>query len=160
MPTVSEYLDEHKELLHGDNPRCNESWLANEHVRKFIQSLRDHISQSSDTQKSVSLKKLARSPIFIVVTYHGYDINGYTFYTKQEDKKSTYQNSGVHVDAYDAMGQDKNMYYGQIQQIWEHEFHGFKIPFFHCNWDDAIKGVVQDKYEFISIDLNCQGYKL
>jgi hypothetical protein len=26
----------------------------------------------------------------------GYDINGYTFYTKQQDKKSTYQNSGVH----------------------------------------------------------------
>jgi hypothetical protein len=36
------------------------------------------------------------------------------FYTKQQDKKSTYQNSGVRVDAYDAMDQDKNIYYGQI----------------------------------------------
>jgi hypothetical protein len=51
------------------------------------------------------------------------------------------------------------MYYGQIQEIWELDFHGFKIPLFHCNWIDAIKGVVQDKYEFISIDLNRQGYK-
>jgi hypothetical protein len=30
MPNVSEYLDEHKEVLLRDNPECNESWLANE----------------------------------------------------------------------------------------------------------------------------------
>jgi hypothetical protein len=42
--------------------------------------------------------------------------------------------------------------------VWH--FHIFKIPLFHCNWVDAIKGVVQDKYEFISVDLNHQGYKL
>jgi hypothetical protein len=75
------------------------------------------------------------------------------FYTEQQDKKSTYQNSGVRVDAYDVIGQDKNMYYGQIQEIWELDFHGFKIPLFCCNWVDAIKGVMQDKYEFISVDL-------
>jgi hypothetical protein len=51
------------------------------------------------------------------------------------------------------------MYYGQIQEIWELDFHGFKIPHFCCNWVDATKGVVQDKYRFISVDLNCQGYK-
>jgi hypothetical protein len=52
------------------------------------------------------------------------------------------------------------MYYSQIQEIWELDFHRFKIPLFHCNWVDAIKSVVKDKYEFISIDLNHQGYKL
>jgi hypothetical protein len=150
---MSKYLDEHKEVLLRDNPGHNESWLANEHMRKFISWLRDRISQSSDTQISVSLKKLAHGTIFTVVTYQGYNINRYTFYTKQQDKKRTYQNSGVCVDAYDATGQDKNMYYGQIQEIWELDFHGFKIPLFHCNWVDAIKGVVQDKYGFISIAL-------
>jgi hypothetical protein len=50
------------------------------------------------------------------------------------------------------------MYYGQIQEIWELHFHSFKIPLFHCNWFDTIKGVVEEKYEFISIDLNRQGY--
>jgi hypothetical protein len=105
--------------------------------------------------------RLSRScgPILTVVTYQGYDINGYTFYTEQQDKKSTCQNSGVHIDAYDVTGQDKNMYYGQIQKIWELDFHGFKILFFLCNWVDAIKGVVQDKYVSISVDLNRQGYK-
>jgi hypothetical protein len=102
---------------------------------------------------------LAHGPIFTVVTYQGYDIIGYTFYIERQDKKSTYQNSGVYVDAYVVMGEDKSMYYGQIQEIWELDFQGFKIPLFHCNWVDAIKGVVKDKYGFISVDLNCQGYK-
>jgi hypothetical protein len=117
MSIVSEYLDEHKEALLRDNPWRNELWLANEHMRKFIGWFQDRISQSSDTQTSEYLKKLARGPIFTVVTYQGYDINGYTFYTEQQDKKSTYQNNGVRVDAYDATSQDKNMYYDQIQEI-------------------------------------------
>jgi hypothetical protein len=113
MSIVSEYLDEHKEVLLRDDLRCNESWLANEHMRKFIVWLQDRISQS-DTQTSEYLKNLAHGPIFTVVTYQGYDINGYMFYTEQQDKKIMYQNSSVHVDAYDVTGQDKNMYYGQI----------------------------------------------
>jgi hypothetical protein len=146
-------------VLLRDNPGRNESWLANEHIRKFICWLQDRISQSSDTQTSEYLKKLAHGPIFTVVTYQGYDINGYTFYSEQEDKKSTYQNSGVHVDAYDVTDQSKNMYYGQIQEIWELDFHSFKIPLFRCSCVNAIKGVVQDGYGFISINLNHQGYK-
>jgi hypothetical protein len=146
-------------VLLGDNPGRNESWLANKHMRKFIDWLRNRISHSSYTQTSEYLKKLARGPIFTVMTYQGYDINGYTFYTKQQDKKSTYQNSGVRVDAYGARGQDKNIYYGQIQEIWELDFYDFKIPLFRCNSVDGIKGVVQDKYGFISVDLNHQGYK-
>jgi hypothetical protein len=50
------------------------------------------------------------------------------------------------------------MYYSQMQGIWELDIQGFKIPLFHCNWVDAIKGVVQDKHGFISVDLNHQGY--
>jgi hypothetical protein len=108
---VSKYLDEHKEMLLRDNSRRNELWLANEHMRKFIGWLREQIS-GSDTPISEYLQKLARGPIFTVVTYQGYDINGYIFYTECQDKKSTYQNSGVRVDAYDVMGKDKSMYYG------------------------------------------------
>jgi hypothetical protein len=130
MSIVFEYFDEHKEVLLRDNPGRNESWLANEPMRKFICWLRDQISHSSDTQTNEYLKKLACGSIFTVMTYQGYDINGYTFYTEQQDKKSTYQNSSVCVDAYDATGQDKNMYYGQIQEIWELNIHSFKIPLF------------------------------
>jgi hypothetical protein len=117
------------------------------------------LALGSDTQTSEYLKKLAHGPIFTIMTYQGYDINGYLFYTEQQDKKNMYQNSGVHVDDYNVTRQDKNMYYSQIQEIWELDFHDFKIPIFHCNWVDAIKGAVKHKYMFISIDLNHQGYK-
>jgi hypothetical protein len=68
MSIVSKYLDENKEVLLRDNHGRNESWLANEHMRKFIGWLRDRISQSN-TQTGEYLKKLARGHIFTVVTY-------------------------------------------------------------------------------------------
>jgi hypothetical protein len=74
-------------------------------------------------------------------------------------RKNTYQNSGIRVDAYDVTGEYKSMYYGQIQEIWELDFPGFKIPLFHCNWVDAHNGVIKDKYMFFSIHLNHHGYK-
>jgi hypothetical protein len=52
MSIVSKYLDEHKEVVLRYNPGRNESWLANEHMRKFICWFQDKISQSSDTQIS------------------------------------------------------------------------------------------------------------
>ena len=47
------------------------------------------------------IKKLAAGLIFTVMTYQAYDINGYTFYIVQQDKKSIYHNIGVRIDAYD-----------------------------------------------------------
>jgi hypothetical protein len=52
MSIVSEYFDEHKEVLLRDNLGHNETWLANEYMRKFIGWLRDRISHSSDTETS------------------------------------------------------------------------------------------------------------
>jgi hypothetical protein len=82
MSIIFEYLNEHKEVLIRDNLGRNKSWLANEHLRKFIGGLRDQISQSSDTHISEYLKKLACGPIFTIVTYQGYYINRYMFYTE------------------------------------------------------------------------------
>jgi hypothetical protein len=45
MSIVSEYFDENKEVLLRDNPGHSESWLENEHKRKFTAWLRDMISQ-------------------------------------------------------------------------------------------------------------------
>jgi hypothetical protein len=83
MSIVSEYFNEQKEVLLRDIPGLNESLLENEHMGKFIGWLWDRISHSSDTQTSEYLKKLARGPIFTVMTYQGYDINGYALYTEQ-----------------------------------------------------------------------------
>ena len=48
---------------------------------------------------------LARGPTNSILMYQGYEINGYTFYTRAQDNKSTNQNSGVHIDATDSSGQ-------------------------------------------------------
>jgi len=79
------------------------------------------------------LRKLAKGPFFTVTTYQGYDINGYTFYTIDQNKKSVYQNSAVRVDAFDSKMQ-KIAYYGQIEEIWELLYAGFKVPVFRCRW--------------------------
>jgi len=70
---------------------------------------RNRIDSSSCTNDR--LRQLASGPFFTVTTYQGYDINGYTFYTIDQDKKSVYQNCVVHVDAFDTNGK-KTTYYG------------------------------------------------
>jgi hypothetical protein len=90
MSIMSEYLDEHKEMLLRDNPGQNELWFANEHMRKFIGWLRERIS-GSDTPISEYLQKLARGPIFTVVTYQGYDINGYISTLFQRNRLSVFE---------------------------------------------------------------------
>ena len=66
-----------------------------------------------------------------IMQYQGYEINGYTFYTRAQDEKSTNQNSGVRIDA---IGNDENKdsYFGVIEEIWELEYGPLMIPLFRC----------------------------
>jgi hypothetical protein len=50
------------------------------------------------------------------VKFQDYDIKGYTFYTRDQDRKTTHQNSGVCIDAMDN-NNNKNSYYVVIQEI-------------------------------------------
>jgi hypothetical protein len=59
---------------------------------------------------------LARKPSSTILTFQGYEINGNTFYTTTQDKKSTNQNSGVCFDAANDNGR-KDIYYGYIEEI-------------------------------------------
>jgi hypothetical protein len=103
---------------------------------------------------------LARQPAWHVLTYKGYEINGNTFYTVSQDKKSTNQNSGVRVDATEPNG-NINTYYGRIEEIWELDYaHNFKVPLFRCQWVKMNGGVSVDKeYEMTIVDLNNIGYR-
>jgi hypothetical protein len=56
----------------------------------------------------------ARGPSSTIVKFEAYDINGYTFYTRDQDRKTTHQNSGVRIDAMDS-NNNKNSYYGVIE---------------------------------------------
>jgi hypothetical protein len=59
---------------------------------------------------------LARGPSWNILTFQGYKINRNTFYTRAQDKKSTNQNSGVHMDATYNTGK-LEIYYGYIEEI-------------------------------------------
>ena len=53
---------------------------------------------------SEELFLLARGPSWNILIYQVYEINGNTFYTIAQDKKSTNQNSGVRMDTTDNNG--------------------------------------------------------
>ena len=83
---------------------------------------------------SEQLFLLARGPSWNILTYQWYEINGNTFYTIAQDKKSTNQNSGVRMDATDNNGK-KDTYYGYIEEIWEQDYGpNFNVPLFCCRW--------------------------
>src|SRR3954464_8132250 len=85
-------------VLRDLNPNRNENWIVREHNRSFIPWFRDHIYskyRSDPASVTERLRCLAYGPTVIVLSYSAYAINGYTFYTKEQDDKSTMQNSGV-----------------------------------------------------------------
>ena len=99
MEVVEPYVLEHKQLIVQRNPGRGDGWVAKKHMKEFNNWFKDHVTTGNVADDDI--KKLAAGSIFTVMTYQAYDINGYTFYTVQQDKKSTYQNSGARIDAYD-----------------------------------------------------------
>ena len=83
---------------------------------------------------SPQLDTLAVGPSTTLLKYQGYDINGFTYYTRHQDKKSTNQNSGVRFDFYDGNGHLQMTYCGFIEGIWELDYGPLKVPLFRCKW--------------------------
>ena len=105
------------------------------------------------------LQWLARGPSITVMQYQEYEINGYTFYTRAHDEKSTNQNSGVCIDAIGNDG-NKDNYFGVIEGIWEFDYGPLKIPLFRCQWvNRAGGGVTTDQYGMTIVDFKKIGYK-
>ena len=77
------------------------------------------------------------------MTLKGYEINGNTFYTIAQDKKSTNQNSGARFDAENKTG--KETYYGYIEEIWELDYGSdLKFPLLQCKWVNLTGGGVKE----------------
>ena len=106
-----------------------------------------------DSTIDVQLQWLARGPSATFIQYQGYEINGYTFYTKAQDKKSTNQNSGVRDG-------NKDTYFGVIEEIWELDYGPLKIPMFWCQLVNRVGGgVTTDRYGMTIVDFKKIGYK-
>jgi hypothetical protein len=95
-----------------------------------------------DDKIDEQLQWLARGPSITIMQYQGYEIKGYTFYTRGQDEKSTNQNSGVRIDAIGNDGK-KDSYHGVIEEIWELDYGPLKIPLFRCQWvNRAGEGII------------------
>ena len=95
---VIPYIDAHKESATATHPNMNMMRVLQKHNRTFINWFRKTIFSNDSASKTLTL--LAIGPNLNVLTWKGYDINNYSFYTKSQDDKSTVQNSGVTVDAH------------------------------------------------------------
>ncbi|XP_028208335.1 uncharacterized protein LOC114391537 [Glycine soja] len=162
---VMSYLHSHKNQLSAKNPRMNKMRLLQEHNRTFVNWFKQCIF--ADATASETLRLLALGPNLNVPTWQGYDINGYAFYTKSQDERSTMQNSGVSVEgeaAHFSSVSDNNpinasmSYYGVIEDIWELDYGQFRVPVFSCRWVHANTGVRKDKTGFTLVDLKKGGY--
>ncbi|XP_071714372.1 uncharacterized protein [Rutidosis leptorrhynchoides] len=166
--SIDPYIQEHMSLLRQQNRKKSAKWLANQHKKTFSEWLKDKVRRTlPNIDKTVDALGFAHKHVF---QYQGYDINGYTFYTKDQDKKSKTQNSGVTVIAssteFTMVNREersriaKKSYYGVIQEIWELDYgNSYTIPLFKCKWVDNDRGVQVDKDGFTTVNLSTNGYK-
>ena len=92
------------------------------------------------------LAQLAKGPSCGVTSYRGYMINGIRFHKKAAEK--TTQNSGVYLESHDDSGQlnDKEEYFGVINDIIILDYRTFKVPLFWCDWANIRIGVKKSKF--------------
>ena len=90
---VALYMDEHINIIWSDNLGKSEAWITRYHIDNFVVWLREKLM--GDGTIVEQLQWLAKGPSMTIMQYQAYEINGYTFYTRAQDEKSTNQNSGV-----------------------------------------------------------------
>src|SRR3954469_16810795 len=155
---VQPYIEEHKNVLRSKFPGEDDQWIQVKHMESFGSWLQLRLMH--DTTIGNQLYLLAATPSETVLTFQGYEINGNTFYTVAQDKKSTNQNSGVRFDATNEDG-TKDTYYGYIDEIWELDYGPtFKVPLFRCSWVNMnVDGIKVDQlYGMTTVDLKNLGH--
>jgi len=152
---VAPYIEEHKNTLRS---LMAEECIEKEHLKTFCGWLHTRLINDNTVEEQLNL--LARGPSSTILAFQGYEINGNTFYTADQDKKSTNQNSVVRFDASNNNG-TKDTYYGYIEQIWELDYGpSFKVPLFRCKWYNLDGGVnVDSQYGMTTEDLKNFGYE-
>jgi hypothetical protein len=127
---VTAYIEEHTQIISSQTPSKTEAWVTRHHLENFPLWLSEQVIGASTIHPQVAL--LARGPSSTIVKFQAYDINGYAFYTRDQNRKTTHQNSGVRIDAMDN-NNNKNSYYGVIEEIWELEYGPLNILCFFAN---------------------------
>ncbi|XP_056688370.1 uncharacterized protein [Spinacia oleracea] len=167
---VQPYLADHMNLIRQEYHGRGENFLRDEHNPSFIRWFQEKVDRylkQTPNDVSEDITWLAFGPDANVVSYEGYDINGYCFNTKRRDASSTTQNSGVSLVAstlHFSSAKDNNPqhakmnYYGMIEDIFELDFVQFRVPVFKCNLVDIGKGVNIDDMGYTVVNFNKPGH--
>lgn len=159
LSIMSRFIAQHINEIRAESNGRSEAWVMKEHKNRFMSWLRDLDIPEGENEEDITMKRLAGGPSTQVTKWEPYDINGYTFYMAEKDKKSACQNSGVRIEALDTMGQ-KVTYYGFIEDIWELDYgYTIQIPVFRCQWVKHPHGVQVDNFGLTTVDLANVGYK-
>jgi hypothetical protein len=104
LVVMETYVEKHvEELRAAHDGQRTEAWVQKEHKRTFTDWLKmvDIPQGEADDESTATVKKIASSSSTQITTWQGYDINGYRFHTKEKDKKSAAQNSGIRYEGID-----------------------------------------------------------
>ena len=126
LTVVAPFVHEYIAMLHEVNQSKSDEWVFTEHNKMFATWFKERVKQDRGGENiDQVVEHLAYGPVHVVSTYQGFNINGYTFYTKKQDDKNTLQNSGVTLIAttteFSKSNNDarsriaKDSYYGIIQ---------------------------------------------
>ena len=153
LSLVDPYIKMHMDELKEKNPHRGQVWLWKEHNKHFPYWLKKYwYGKRANNEDEEIVKNLAREPVSTVVTYQSYDINGYTFYTDDQDRKSVYQNSGATIEARTSDHGKKIRYFGVIEEIWELDYNVAKIPMFRVRWVNQ-KDIKVEDHNFTTVVL-------
>src|SRR5213595_766057 len=91
LQIVTSYATKHINEIRMDNEDKQEEWIMKLHRLQFGPWLKKESIEDDGSIEAETVKMLARGPVTLVTSWQGYDINGWTFYTKQKDMRSTSQ---------------------------------------------------------------------
>jgi hypothetical protein len=119
--------------------------VTREHNSSFMcwfkeKLLQLHHGNMPSTEEEKVLFILSQGPAMNVRTYQAYDINGYTLYTEKKDHSSKHQNLGVKMLSYtDEESTVNERFFRRIEEIWELNYYGEKMPMFWVRWAKNIE---------------------
>ena len=163
---VLSYIVCHEGLAKVSNPKMSKNRVLKEHNKTFLNWFKDIIF--GDDNASEMLRKLGDGPKRNVITWQGYDINMYSFYTKAQDDKNKIQNNRVSLrvkSQHFASVHDGNPrlafnpYSGVIEEIRGLNYVKFIVCVFKCKLVDNNIGVRIDDLGFMLVDLKKLAYK-
>jgi hypothetical protein len=84
---VDLYIEVHKDIVRSEFLGRTEAWITRRHMETFGGWLRKRCQGDESLDEQLYL--FSREPSWHILTFKGYEINGNTFYTIAQNKRST-----------------------------------------------------------------------